>query len=225
MSDLAPKRNLSRPPVLLITVVLVLSAGLATLLIYLAVARSSNASAVSDTQTYRGTDYLPPLELQDFTLTDQTRQPVSLSDLAGNAVLLLFGFTNCPDVCPLTLVEFKQAKTLLGEQAERVKFVLISVDSERDTPEVLAEYIGNFDSEFIALSSDDTRLREVGQDFGMEFERVESETENGESAYTMEHTARSYLIDPEGKLRVVFSYGTDAEILAERTREILQEFD
>lgn len=166
----------------------------------------------------QGSLVLPPTTLSDFTLTSQTGAPVSLDELRGRVVLLFFGFTNCPDVCPLTLGEFKNAKRLLGGDAEQVAFVFISVDGERDNAAALRTYVGAFDPTFIGLQGDTATLDRIGPEYDLVYRKQES---GGSGGYSMAHTATAFLIDPEGKLRIVFPYGTPADALATDVRAFL----
>jgi protein SCO1/2 len=160
----------------------------------------------------------PPTRLSDFTLTSQTGAPVSLEELRGRVVLLFFGFTNCPDICPLTLGEFKNVKRLLGPDAERAAFIFISVDGERDNAERLRTYVGAFDPAFIGLQGDTATLDRIGPEYDLVYRKQET---GGSGGYAMAHTATAFLIDPEGKLRIVFPYGTPAEALATDVRTFL----
>lgn len=165
-----------------------------------------------------GTVLNPPRPLEDFTLTDHTGAPFSLSDLRGRPALVFFGFTNCPDICPTTLGEFKRVKSLLGRDADEVAFVFVSVDPQRDTPERLAEYVGAFDPAFIGLTGDDAALRPIAQEFGVYYQAVP--LEGSETAYTVDHTASSFALDREGRLAIVFSYGTPPDAIAQRLRAL-----
>jgi len=165
-----------------------------------------------------GTVLNPPRPLEDFTLTDHTGAPFSLSDLRGRPALVFFGFTNCPDICPTTLGEFKRVKSLLGRDADEVTFVFVSVDPQRDTPERLAEYVGAFDPAFIGLTGDDAALRPIAQEFGVYYQAVP--LEGSETAYTVDHTASSFALDREGRLAIVFSYGTPPDAIAQRLRAL-----
>lgn len=198
--------------------------GMAALLIA-ALAGCASGGESSDpgpTATPRpGTVLDPPKEIGDFTLTSQTGDPLSLSDLRGKAVLLFFGYTNCPDVCPTTLSEFKQVKRELGDAADRVAFVFASVDGERDTPERLAAYVGAFDPDFIGLTGDEATLREIGRDYGLFFQR--SSYDDTQADYLVDHTASSFVVGPEGRLRIVYPYATDPAIIAEGIVALLDE--
>lgn len=157
------------------------------------------------------TVYDPPQPLPDFTLTSHRNEAFSLSDLKGRYALLFFGYTRCPDFCPLTMLEFKQVKKALGEQADQVAFVFLSVDGERDTPAVLADFIGRFDPDFIGLTGDEAALRQIGTSYNLQFMKVERP---GSADYLMDHTASSFLIDRDGRLIERFAFGTDAGVIA-----------
>lgn len=164
-----------------------------------------------------GTLLNPPKEVGDFTLTDQDGQPFRLSDLRGKVALLFFGYTNCPDVCPTTLAEFKRVKALLGEDVERVAFVFVSVDGARDTPERLAAYVRAFDPQFIGLTGDDAALRPIARDFGVFYQRVNYESDIN---YLVDHTASTFVVDQQGRLRLVFPYSTDPAAIVTRLRAL-----
>ena len=180
-----------------------------------------------------GAVVIPPQMVNDFTLTGKTGDPMHFNDLRGNAVLLFFGYTHCPDVCPTTLADFRLVKRYLGETAESVKFVFISVDGKRDTPEVVRQYLSAFDEEFIGMTGDPDQLREIGQVFGLFFaEEAVTEDQNLEHGedealdaqnYFVQHTSPSFLIDPDGYLKIVYFYGTDPEIIAGGISSLLQE--
>jgi protein SCO1/2 len=166
---------------------------------------------------YRGTVIDPPRELADFTMPASTGAEMSLSDLNGKWTLLFFGYANCPDFCPLTLGEFNRVDTLLGDTAEDVQYLFISVDGERDTPAVLERYLQRFNPKFIGFSGDDVTLAQIQPDYGFFYER---RTDTGSAtAYLVDHSTRSYLIDPQGRLRMSFAYGTEPAIIADAIRE------
>lgn len=171
---------------------------------------------------YTGTLVEPPVVLQDFTLPASTGGMVSLRDLHGRWTLLFFGYTHCPDFCPTTLVDFRQIKRALGEDAAEVAFVFVSVDAERDTPEVLARYLAPFDPDFIGLSADEATLQRIQPDFGMYYAiRRDTAPANRPDLYLVDHSTRTYLIDPQGRLRMTFAYNTGVSIITERIRAYL----
>ncbi len=165
-----------------------------------------------------GTVFDPPIAVSDFTLTDHNEEAFSLSDLRGKVVMLFFGYTNCPDVCPTTLAEFKRVKALLGEDAARVAFVFVSVDGARDTPERLALYVHAFDPDFIGLTGDDAAIRSVARDYGVFFQQVSYDNPDN---YLVDHTASSFAIGPNGDWRIKFTYGSDPVGMAEQIQRLL----
>ena len=160
-----------------------------------------------------GADYA-----RDFTLTDHTGQVRSLKDFAGKIVVLFFGFTQCPDVCPTTLAELTEVKKLLGPQGERVQGLFVTVDPERDTPEVLTAYMTSFDPGFLALVPTPEQLVALAKEYKIHYKKVEGKTP---TSYTLDHTAASYVYDTQGKLRLYTRYGTGAQPLAADIRLLL----
>jgi protein SCO1/2 len=153
--------------------------------------------------TFRGSLIDPPVPAADFELTDQNGQIFRLSEQKGQIVLLFFGYTHCPDVCPLTLSDFKQIKSDLRDQADRVRFVFVTVDPDRDTIEVLGKYMLNFDPDFIGLTADRAILEGVWKDYGV----YQAKQEVGSAAgYLVDHTARTYLIDQQGNWRLTYPF-------------------
>lgn len=160
-----------------------------------------------------GADYA-----RDFTLTDHTGQVRSLKDFAGKVVVLFFGYTQCPDVCPTTLAELTEVKKLLGPQGERVQGLFVTVDPERDTPEVLTAYMTSFDPSFLALVPTPEQLVALAKEYKIHYKKVEGKTP---TSYTLDHTAASYVYDTQGKLRLYTRYGTGAQPLAADIRLLL----
>lgn len=171
--------------------------------------------AISENTAYSGTSYDPPVVLQDFALPASTGETMSLSDLGDGWTLLFFGYTHCPDFCPTTLSEFRRIKRLMGEDAEAVNFVFVSVDAERDTPEVLARYLSAFDPTFVGLSADIETLERIKDEYGLYYAlRTQDAPANHPDLYPVDHTTRTFVIDPDGRLRVSFAYNTSPEIIA-----------
>ncbi len=167
-----------------------------------------------------GTPIEPPRELMDFTLPNQDGEPMSLSDLRGKPTLIYFGYTYCPDVCPTTLADLMRAKRQLDELGDDVNVLTISVDAGRDTPEVLKQYLGNFDEDFIGMTADTDTLQQIGADYGLYVRKREIE---GTSAdYLIDHTANTYFVDAEGRLIMIYGYGIPAEVVAEDVRDYLE---
>lgn len=183
-------------------------------------AANNVANDTADTGEGRGTALNPPRALTDFRLTNQRGEAAKLSDFQGQMVLLYFGYTHCPDFCPLTLEKFKQVQTLLGDQAADVTFMFITVDGERDTPEALLKYMDvRRVPDFTALTGDEAALRQLGGEFGLFFEK---RTDSGsEVNYLVDHTSASFLIDREGRLMKLYSFDITAEIIAEDLQTLL----
>jgi protein SCO1/2 len=169
---------------------------------------------------YTGLAIDPPVQLADFTLSDQRGQAFTFSSLRGRAVVMFFGFTHCPDYCPTTLQDFTIIKRELGAAAEHVAFMFISVDGERDTPEVIAEYINRFDSSFIGLTGTAEAIASIGQPFGLTVERVGVDSALG---YTINHTVSMFLIDRDGRWVRRISFGTAPGVIAAQVRNMLTE--
>ena len=155
-----------------------------------------------------------------FELTDHTGARRSLADFRGKVVTVFFGFTQCPDVCPGTLIEMKEVMALLGDDAERVQTLFITVDPERDTPEVLAAYVPAFDQRFLGLYGTPDEIAKVARGYRVFYEKVPgSSPEN----YQINHTAASYVIDAQGELRLFVKHGSGAEALAHDIRLLLEQ--
>lgn len=166
--------------------------------------------------TFLGQIINPPVLVQDFVAPSTVDGVTSLNDLAGTWRMIFFGYMHCPDFCPLTLVDYKQTKALLGEDAAAVTFVFISVDAVRDPPDKMRAYLANFDPDFVGYSVPDVTLSRIQPDYGFYYER---QLGSGEGAvYTIDHSTRSYLLDPDGRLRASFAYDTPPEALAEALR-------
>lgn len=162
-----------------------------------------------------GADYA-----RDLPLTDQHGQRRSLKDFAGKVVVVFFGFTQCPDVCPTSMSELAEVKRTLGADGERLQGIFVTVDPERDTAEVLKAYMGSFDPSFIALRGTPEELAAVAKDFKIYYKRVEGSTP---TSYTMDHSAGNYVYDTGGRLRLYHRYGSGAQALAADVRALLDE--
>jgi protein SCO1 len=184
-----------------------------------AVTVTSGAVATADANTYTGTPIDPPLAIADFTLTDQHGEPFRFSQLRGQAVLMFFGFTHCPDFCPNSMFEYTLIKRALGEQASNVAFVFVTVDGSRDTPAVLARFMRNYDTTFIALTGDEATVMEIGRPFNIVAER-EPLTDGG---YTIDHTVATFLFNTQGEWVRRFSYGTATEVIATQVAALIGE--
>ncbi|KAF1021943.1 MAG: SCO1 protein [Paracidovorax wautersii] len=157
---------------------------------------------------------------QGFTLTDASGQRRSLADFKGKLVVVFFGFTQCPDVCPTTLAELAEVKQLLGADGDKLQGVFVSVDPERDTPEILQAYVGNFDPSFVAFRPTLEELAEVAKAYKVYYKKVPGSTPE---TYTMDHTAGSFIYDTNGRLRLFTRYGSGAQALADDLKILLSE--
>ncbi|GAB1387391.1 SCO family protein [Melaminivora sp.] len=155
---------------------------------------------------------------RDLPLTDQNGQRRSIKDFAGKVVVVFFGYTQCPDVCPTTMSELVEVKRSLGADGARLQAVFVSVDPERDTPELLKAYMANFDPSFIALRGSPEELATVARDFKIYYKRVDGSTPG---SYTMDHSAGSYVYDTAGRLRLYHRYGSGVQALAADVRTLL----
>lgn len=160
----------------------------------------------SKSYDFQGAEFDPPLAVDDFRLTDQQDGVYQLSEHRGKVILIFFGYTNCPDICPTTLAGLKQVRDGLGSRAENVEFVFLTLDPDRDTPSRLAQYLPNFAQDITGLTGSLEELAPVWDSFGA-YRQISS----GDSAsgYLLDHTTRLYGIDPEGKLRVTYQFGTE----------------
>jgi protein SCO1/2 len=153
-----------------------------------------------------------PEPMNNFTLLSHTGESFNLRDTRGKTVLVYFGYTFCPDVCPATLVEVAKAKQLLGRQGDDLEVLMVTLDPERDTPEKLAEYLAYFDQSFIGLTGSEAELLQVTTPFGVYFQKREGTAASG---YLVDHTASVMVLDDEGYLRLVFPFGVTGEEMAD----------
>jgi protein SCO1/2 len=168
-----------------------------------------------------GTAYTEPFPpAPDFTLTSGNGEKFNLSDARGNLVLLFFGYTSCPDICPTTLAELKTALEQIDEEdAKNVKVVFVTVDPQRDTPDRVQEYVDHFNTDFIGLSGSEMELAQVWNKYGVFREIVEGTSAAG---YLVNHTARVTLIDQEGNLRVSYPFDTPVEDIADDLQFLME---
>lgn len=162
-----------------------------------------------------GADYARELDLPD---AEGRRR--KLADFAGNVVVVFFGFTHCPDVCPTTMVELAQVKKLLGADGAKVRAVFVTIDPERDTPEVLRAYVANFGADFVGLRGTDEETRAIAKQFKVFYSKVPGKTAD---SYSMDHTAGSYVFDAQGRVRLYTRFGSGAEALAHDLKLLLAE--
>ncbi|TWC69870.1 SCO family protein [Herbaspirillum sp. SJZ099] len=155
---------------------------------------------------------------KDFALTDHTGKPRTLADFKGKAVVMFFGYTQCPDVCPTTMVEMANVMKELGPDADRVQVLFVTVDPERDTQEILSQYVPAFDKRFLGLRGDLAQTEKVAKEFKVFYQKVPGKQPG---SYTMDHTAGSYVFDPQGRIRLFVKHGQDPQMLAHDLKLLL----
>jgi protein SCO1/2 len=171
---------------------------------------------------FRGSVIDPPIAASNFTLKDQNGQTFQLSDQRSKIVLMFFGYTNCPDICPTTLLQFKQARAQLGNQADRVRFVFVTVDPERDTAEKMKTYLGAIDPAIIGLVGSQAELEQVWKAYGVYRQKLPGQSPN-DYADLIEHSGRVYLIDTQGNLRLTYPFGLTPDDVAQDVRYLLKQ--
>jgi protein SCO1/2 len=155
-----------------------------------------------------------------FALTDHNGQARTLADFKGKAVVVFFGFTQCPDVCPTSMTEMAEAKKLLGPDGERLQGLFVSIDPQRDTPEIMKAYLASFDPTFLALYAAPDKLPDLAKSYRIYYKKVDGKTP---TSYTMDHSAGSYVYDPKGRIRLYHRYGSGAQALAADLKILLNE--
>ena len=168
-------------------------------------------------ERFNGVDITGANYAQDFRLTDADGRERTLADFKGKAVMMFFGFTQCPDVCPTALVRAAEIRKLLGADGERLQVIFVTVDPERDSPVVLKAYTQAFDPSFIGLYGDMQRTSQTAKDFKVFYRKVPTG-----SSYTMDHSAFSYVFDPKGKIRIVLRHEQSAQECADDLRRLLR---
>jgi protein SCO1/2 len=157
---------------------------------------------------------------KDFSLLDPDGKVRTLADFKGKVVVMFFGYTQCPDICPTTLTEMQQVMTILGPQSDKVQVLFVTVDPERDTAAILKQYVPAFDPRFLGLRpTNDAALEKIGKDFKIYYKKVPG---NSPGSYTMDHTAGSYAFDPDGRLRLYIKHAQGPETLAHDLKELLK---
>lgn len=183
----------------------------------LAVLLAACSPAKQELQLY-GTDVTGADFANTFHLTDHTGKPRQLSDFKGKAVALFFGYTHCPDVCPTTMADLAAAMKLLGSKADEVQVLFVTLDPERDTPQVLAQFVPSFDSRFLGLSGTPQQIANAAKNFKIFYAKQETA---GKSGYTIDHSAGIYAYDKQGKIRVYIKYGQKPAEIAHDLEQIL----
>lgn len=169
---------------------------------------------------FQGVDLTGMDYARDLPLEDQYGKNRTLKDFAGKVVVVFFGYTQCPDVCPTSMSELAEVKRALGADGDRLQGIFVTVDPERDTADMLKAYMASFDPSFIALRGTPEQLAAVAKDFKIYYKRVDGQTP---TSYTMDHSAGSYIYDTQGRLRVYHRYGSGAQALTADVRALLAE--
>jgi protein SCO1/2 len=169
------------------------------------------AWAVLGRHTFAGEVKQPPVAAADFSLTDEAGQPFALSDLRGQWILLAYGYTTCPDVCPATLSALKRVKEQLGPQAADVRVVFVSIDPARDTVPVMENFVHHFGADFKGLTGAPEAVATAAKAFGAKYEKWDIQTSVG---YLMKHSAFVYVIDPRFEWRLTFPFGVKPQEMA-----------
>lgn len=180
---------------------------------------SSEANRAEVKPTFLGTDITGADFGRDFKLADHTGKIRSLADFNGKVVVLFFGYTHCPDVCPATMGELATAMQKLGKDAERVQVLFITVDPERDTPALLAQYVSAFNPTFLGLSGDVQATKEIAQEFKVVYQR---QVGVAPEQHNLDHSTGSYIFDAAGKLRLYVSTGKGRDVFAHDIAELLK---
>lgn len=194
------------------TYVLRLTFALAALLAMTGCIRDSSYS-------FKGGELSPAQVAAPLALTDQFGNPFDLAALDDEVTLIYFGYTTCPDLCPTTLSDFGAVKEMLGDDAENVNFLMVTVDPERDSAERLQEYLAFFDPDFIGLTGSVEQIEEAKSGYGVIATKVEYP--NSATGYLVDHTSLIYVVDRDGNLRLTFPYGFDPESIAEDIRHLI----
>ena len=168
--------------------------------------------------TFKNTDVTGLDYGKDFAMPDHTGKMRTLADFKGKAVVVFFGYTQCPDVCPTTMTEMANVMQQLGPLSDKVQVLFVTVDPERDTPELLSKYVPAFDQRFLGLVGDKAATEKMAKEFRLFYQKVQGK-EPG--SYTMDHTAGSYIFDPQGRLRLFVRHGQGPEPIAHDLKLLL----
>lgn len=191
---------------------------LAALLLSLLVACERPQPPVSPVVSFKATDITGAPWGKDFKLTDHNGQTRSLADFRGKIVAIFFGYTHCPDVCPTTLSDFAMALRELGEDGKRVQVLFVTVDPQRDTPDLLAKYVPSFNPGFLGLYTDPVSLAALAKDFKVVYQK---NVTSGSKHYLIDHSAGTYVYDTAGRLRLLIPYGAGPKDIAQDLKTLL----
>lgn len=193
---------------------------LRTLVLLLVVAVLAACSESPKPPAFKTTDISGADFGKGFDLLDASGKPTTLTDFKGKVVVLFFGFTHCPDVCPGTLAELALVKKQLGADGDRMQVVFVTLDPERDRPEILKKYVPAFDPSFVGLYGDPAAIARTAKEFKVFYKKVPG---TAPDTYSLDHTAAAFVFDPQGRLRLFAGYGQGPEALAHDIRLLLKE--
>ena len=190
-----------------------------TMIVLVALTGCDRAQAPDRKPQFHGTDITGADFGRSLALPDQNGRMRTLDDFKGKVTVLFFGYTQCPDVCPTTMAELAQVKKSLGAEGDRVQGVFVTIDPERDTPEILKNYVASFDPGFVALRGTPEQTAAAAKEFKVFYAKVPGKSPG---SYTMDHTAASYVLDADGKVRLFVRYGSGAPALAADLKALLK---
>lgn len=167
---------------------------------------------------FKSTDITGAAFARDFKLTDHTGATRTLADFKGKAVAVFFGYIHCPDVCPTTLADFAAALKLLGPQASRVQVIFVTLDPQRDTPELLKKFVPVFNPGFLGMYTSEAGLRQVASEYKVVYQKTSVKSAD---EYLLDHSAGTYIYDPQGRIRLLMPYGSTPETIAHDLKILL----
>jgi protein SCO1/2 len=167
---------------------------------------------------FQSTDITGAAFARDFSLTDHNGQARTLADFKGKVVAIFFGYTHCPDVCPTTLADFSAALQQLGPLAERVQVIFVTVDPQRDTPDLLKQFVPAFNPTFLGMYTDAESLRLLAKEYKVVYQKASIKSADD---YLIDHSAGTYIYDPQGRLRLLMPYGSSPDTIAHDLRALL----
>ena len=168
--------------------------------------------------SFQATDITGAAFARDFRLTDHNGQVRTLADFKGKVVAVFFGYLHCPDVCPTTLADFSLALQQLGPQAERVQVIFVTVDPHRDTPDLLKQFVPAFNPGFLGMYADEETLKQLAHEYKVVYQKA---SVKGADDYLVDHSAGTYVYDPQGRLRLLMPYGSSPDAIAQDLKTLL----
>lgn len=173
---------------------------------------------VPEPPVFQATDITGAAFARDFKLTDHNGQTRTLASFKGKVVAIFFGYTHCPDVCPTTLSDFAAALKQLGPQADQVQVLFVTVDPQRDKPELLKQYVPAFDPRFLGMTTDEAGLKALAKEYKVVYQKT---SVKGADNYLIDHSAGTYVYDTESRLRLLIPYGSSPDLIAQDLKTLL----